>query len=508
MVTTNTRASDEAGLAGVIGELEESLHDLSVKMGLCWWERYTGSGTASDDLDALERRRSEILLDPALSQTIQHWSGRVSDPVLGRKLEVLAESVLSARVSAAPEIFTLQNEIMDRVIRFRPVVFGREVSNAERGRILREEPDRALRREAWMSVAPLSIDVAASTAELMRRRNHLARESGFGSYVDMALSLASLTRSEVVAVIDRLEEASAGTYRSFLTEAAEAEGLGEVEPWDVSYLIHKASDVPTDPFPAGRIVPSLEEFARAFGQDPDRLGIRVVVRDIPFGGLCMGIDPPHDVRILANPKDGYSYFNTLFHEYGHGLHAVFAAENPFILRHDPGVFCEAMAQVWGWFTFYPAWLRSLGLDKKVVRRILRTRTFRLMARHRSLAASVIWEYQAYDDPDGDLTTLDAQTEARFLLTTARPVHLWGGGPFPSGYPVYRQNYILADLVAGATHRALRERFGGSVLGNPEVFEALADTYWKPGRSEPWREKLKEFTGRDLDAAAAYEFPQD
>ncbi len=491
---------DEISLTRFLDELDAVLHDLSVRTALCWWEKYTGG--AGRDLDDLERQRSEVMLDPAYADLCRRFPPKsLSDHRLARRVTILDEAILSARVSAVPDVYTLQNEIQDEIIRFRPVVAGREVSNSERNRILRQEPDRSLRREAWMSIAPLSMAVADRTVELIRRRNALAREAGYADYADLALGLASLTRGEVLAVIGELEKASAAAYRSLLDEAARAEGLGTVEPWDVSYLTEKATAIPVEPFPRERIIPSLEAFARSFGADPAELNIRIVYQDIPFGGLCMGVDPPRDVRILANPQDGHNYFSTLFHEYGHGLHAVFAGENPQLLQDEPGVFAEGMAEVWSWFTYYPAWLRSLSLDEALVRSVTGAQALRMIVRHRSLAADVAWEYQAYANPGQDLTGLAARMEARYLGTPVRPVHRWAGGPFPSGYPIYRQNYILADVIAGATHRALAENFGDRVLGNPAVFAALAETYWRPGAERPWREKLKALTGHDLDPSA-------
>jgi oligoendopeptidase F len=492
--------NDVPSLDVFITRLEDVLHHLGVRTALAWWAKYTGE--AGEDIDLLERERSEIMLDPAYRALVEAWQDRVPEPMLARKLRVLRDAMRMAEVSSAPEVFTLQNEIMNRVVAYRPVVFGREVSNSERTRILRREPDRALRREAWMSIAPLSMEVASATVELIRRRNALARRAGHAGYVDLALVTSSLARDEMTAVIDGAETNSAGAWRVFLEEASFAEGLTSIEPWDMSYLVEKAVDIPTEPFGRDRILPALEAFVRSFGQDPEALGVKIVYHDIPYGGLCVPVDPPTDVRVLANPQDGHNYFHTLFHEFGHCLHALYAGENPYILQGEPGVFCEGMAEVWAWFVFHPEWLRGLGLEKALAERVARTHRLRMMATHRALAANVMWEYQAYDDPGQDLTALHAAMEARFLTCEPRPVHRWGGTPFPSGYPIYWQNYILSDLIAAATHRALAERFGpGGILGNPRVFEALAAAYWRPGASRPWREKLRELTGRDLDAAA-------
>lgn len=492
---------DEPGLARYLAGWERAAHTLAARIGLAWWNKYTGSDDGGRDLPDLQQAQSQLLLDPALGELVARWRPRLGDPDLRRKLVVLEAMVLRARVEAEPDVFVPQLEIIDRILSFRPLLRGRSVSHAERNRVLHQEPDRRLRREAWLSVAPLAADLGRATAELIGRRNELARRHGWPDYVDLALGLSSLTRAEVVGVIEHLERSSRAEYARVLGQAAATDGIDTVGPWDVPYLFEKVAAVPVEPFPRRGILPSLEEFLRSFGQDPSRLAIRVVAGDIPFGGLCLAVDPPRDVRVLADPQDGHHYYALLYHEYGHALHALHAGRNSYILQDEPGVFAEGMAQVWSWFTSYPEWLAARGADPGVVRCVRQARAVRLMASHRSFAAGVMWELGAYADPGQDLDALDARISQRYRLAWGGDDPVWAASPFASSYPVYRQNYILADIIAAATHRSLYDRFGDRVLGNPEVFGALVETYWRPGASKPWRERLRDFTGGGLDVSA-------
>jgi len=507
-----SRASDLAGLAGFLGELEQALHGLDVRTALCWWEKYTGGpGTGLDDL---EQERSRLLLDPRCSAMVEEWLGqpvadaarpgtpgrrpRPADPVVSRKLELLAQAVLHARVNGAREVRALQNRIHEEVIRFRPVIAGRESSYAERERVLRYEPDRSLRREAWVSTVPLSLRLAAPTVELLRRRNALAAAQGYDTYADLALGLSGLDRGETEDLLRRLAEATEPGYRTALEAAAAAEGLDVVEPWDVSYLVERAFPVPPGLFPKARVPANADRLVRAFGVDPESLGIRVVCRDIPFAGLSVPVDPPRDIRILANPQDGYGYLRVVYHEYGHALHAACAGEASALLRMEPPVFGEAMAQVWAWFAAYPEWLTSLGLEGRDVRQAVAAHRLSVLHTARARAAEALWELRAYEAPTQDLTALAATLEGHYLLCRPQPVHRWAASPFPSAYPVYRQNYVLAELVAAATHRVLRDGYGDDVIGNPAVFRGLAESYWRPAGLVPWQEKVGVFTGGGPD----------
>lgn len=487
-----------AALAAFLDQLEAQLEQVQRLSGQWMFEKYTAGAT--HDMNQVDRLREQLLRNPDYVALVQRWLGQEVDPVLGARLRAWNRLMLTAHVVSHPDIYSLKNAITDRVIAFKPVVGGNPVDLSTQRYILRKESDRSKRQEAWEATAPLSELVTAETVELFRRRNRLAREAGYTAYTDLALGAEGLTKQGVLDLLDELEQLSAPAYSRLLGEGADRLGLEAIEPWDLAYLTDQQGSLPEDRFPRDAIIPRLHEFLRQMGLEPDRLPIAIHYVDIPFGGLCMSI-AREDVRILMNPRDGVTYYGTMWHEYGHALHAALCTQDSFILRRDPSVFCEGMAQTLGYFTQDPQWLQEAsGLPAADVEAYLQVRKASRLMGYRGLSAQVAFEYAAYDNPEQDLDDLRARTEQRYLGVAYNRTPRWAGSAFPSGYPIYYQNYILADVIASHTHKQLRAQFG-SVTANPAVMAHLREQYWAPGALVDWTEKIERCTGQKLSSAA-------
>jgi len=123
------------------------------------------------------------------------------------------------------------------------------------------------------------------------------------------------------ALFKQLEEQTVIPYGNYLLHLSAESSIDKLMPWDIEYLFSRKR-LPDKAFPKEGIIPAVKDVFGGTGFDIDALGIDVKYHDIPFGGLCFGILVPDDVRILANPLDGHSYYLTLFHEFGHALHGL------------------------------------------------------------------------------------------------------------------------------------------------------------------------------------------
>ncbi len=490
---------NEEELIGFLDNLEDSLEDLNVRYAECLWKRYTTGEGGAEDLNRLDRERAELLGRGPYLEMVREGMDRVGDPTLRRRLEVWEKVLLRSRVESREDIFALRNEITDRIISFRPVVGGKEREISELRDILRRADDRGLRREAWEAMAPLSEEMAPRTLSLIHARNRAAGEYGFDTFVDLSLACDDLDRTAVEGLLEELVTLTEETYRELLAGACRAAGLPSCEPWDLAYVLEGESPLPDEAFPRDGILDAIHAFLAACGLDPGSLPIEVHYYDIPFGGLCVPVRP-EDIRILANPRDGHQYYATLFHEYGHALHAAFAPRDVYIFRRDPGPFSEGMAEVLGFFTRYPEWVaRTAGTDLATARAFLDSSLGRRLYGLRSLAAQVRLEYGLYDGSVADPDRVCGEIEAALLHVAVNTTPRWAASPFPSGYPVYRQNYIIAAAIAAQTHAYLRREFGRAEA-DPEIFARLREVYWEPGARVPWQEKVRELTGKDLSAA--------
>lgn len=494
------QVGDEAALAGLLDQVEAQLQELHRRGAQLSFDQYQ-SRERSLELEQVETLQAELMSTPQYQALVNRFAGRVIDPLLARRLGAWQQAFRGARVSGRPAIRRLVSEISDYLLRHRYVIGGQELGLSAVRHILRTDPDRQRRREAWHAFAPLSQALAGRTRELFALRNEAAREEGFPTYVEMQLDAQGLTQAQVEGALTSLAGDSATAYQQVLEAGAERHGLAQIEPWDLRFLLEGQGTLSRTRFPRTAIEPRLHQWAQLHGFDLNRLGISVHFLEIPYNGLCIGIHP-RDIRILGNPTDGLSGHKTSFHELGHALHSAHSDPGSFILRREPSVFSEAMAELLGYVVLDPEWLAHQGLSDAEVEAAEREAVGAWFAYLRLRSAHALFEYRAYADPRADLDRVCGEVEAAMLGCTFDPTPRWAGEPnaWYSRYPVYWQNYVLADLVASQIAADLRRRFGG-LFRRPEAVAYLKVQYWAPGGAVDWQEKLRRGTGQGLDAAA-------
>lgn len=492
--------TDERSLAAFLDRLEDQLQALNTTISAMLFSQYQ-TKRRPEGLDEAEAAQASLLMNEAYQAVVARFVEKVEDPLLARRLQVWSQAFRGARVSAHREVRALVNEISDTIVQYRYDVMGQELDLGAVRYLLRSEPNRERRRVAWQAFAPLSRKLAERSRELFRLRNALAAADGYPTYAHMQLEAQGLSLTQVRTILEDLSLASGNAYRALLEEGASRNRLGRVQPWDIKFLLDGESSLPIRYFPRSGIMAKLEEWGRDHGCNLQELGISVHFMDIPYNGLCMTMNP-RDIRILANPADGHNYYKTAFHELGHALHSAFQNPGSYILRREPAVFSEGMAETMGYTVQDPGWLAAMGLTPSDVASANTQAMGPWFAYLRQRTAHALFEYEAYANPEGDLDMLNAGIEARILGCTVDETPRWAAEPnaWYSRYPVYWQNYVLADVVASQIHHDLRRRFG-TVYRNQAAVEYLKTQYWAPGGSVDWQEKLRRGTGEPLNTRA-------
>ncbi|HWI66190.1 MAG TPA: M3 family metallopeptidase [Symbiobacteriaceae bacterium] len=491
---------DEPALRLFLDQLEEQLRSLSQTLSELAFVQYQ-TKRRPDGMAEAEGAQAGLMNNAEYAAVVARFAGQVEDPLLARRLAMWQQAFRGAAVSSHPDVRALVNEISDTIVAQRYDVQGRELDLGGVRHLLRTETNRERRRAAWLAFAPLSRRLDARTRDLFRLRNALARTEGFETYVHMQLDAQGLTLPQVRGMLEELAIASEPAYRDLLEESAGRLKLGRVQPWDIKFLLDGVGGLPVRYFPRANIIARLEEWAGHHGLNLQDLGISVHMLDIPYNGLCIGVTPT-DIRILGNWADGHNYYKTAFHELGHALHGAFTNPGSQILRREPSVFGEAMAELIGYTVQDPAWLAHMGLSPSEVASASTQAMGPWFAYLRQRTAHALFEYTAYADPDADLDVINAGIEARVLGCSMDESPRWASEPnaWYSRYPVYWQNYVLADVVASQIHHDLRHRFG-SVWRNPDALEHVRQHYWAPGGAVDWQEKLRRGTGAPLGTAA-------
>jgi oligoendopeptidase F len=495
----------EIRLKDWLNGLETRLEKLASAYNAASFNKYIGRSAPS--LNELDAEISALLSDRTVQATVREWRGKVSDPLIERRLTLFERTFRESEVSKNPGIYELRNTLNDRLINFQPKVGSENLTRGDLTFALRSSPDRAYRQAVFeKGLTSLSVELEPGVRRLIELRNAEARKLGYPTYADLHLELLGTDRPTLSALFERLESLTAAPYRTFLETSRQRYNLDRVEGWDILWLAEQRAELPLAPFSREKAKPLVNDLLGKLGLKPENLPVQVVIKDIPFGGLCFTVRVPDDIRIVSSPKDGYQSFRTLVHEFGHALHATFIRQPSYILKREWGIFNEGMAEVLAYFTHYPEWLQSVtGWTSARVAEYGQDSALKRVLRLRNLMAQAAFEIAAYDDPQTDLNGLLAHYEQRYLGISFDATPRWAASSFPTTHPLYRQNYLLADLIAAQTHATLNRKFGNffglSATGRAEVFAFLRENYYGPGASLDWAAKIARATGAVLSPDA-------
>jgi len=232
---------------------------------------------------------------------------------------------------------------------------GEDKTLIQMGRFL-EEPDRALREEAWQLVAERRLKEAATFDhqfdELAALRGRIATNAGFDNYRDYAFKLRGrfdYTTADCERFHVAVEKEVTPLLRELQAERKRKLGVTSVRPWDLS--VDPLNRPPLKPFAevdelvarSQRIFDRLDpELANGFRQMRDLRLLDLANRKGKAPGGYQSTLPEARVPfIFMNAVGLQRDVETMLHEAGHAFHAqATRAEDLYAYRGAPIEFCE------------------------------------------------------------------------------------------------------------------------------------------------------------------------
>jgi oligoendopeptidase F len=236
-------------------------------------------------------------------------------------------------------------------VRFR----GEEKTLVQMGRHL-EEPDRALRQEAWESVANRRLQEAARFEEIFEQltklRERMARNAGFENYRDYAfrrLGRFDYTPEDCVEFHKTVEAEIMPIVRELQAERRAQMKLERLRPWDLA--VDPLNRAPLRPFE--QVEQMVSQTQNIFGRlDRDLAGGFQQMQNLRLLDLAnrKGKAPGGYQSTLAEARLPFIFMNavglqhdveTILHEAGHAFHALATRdEDLHAYRSAPIEFCE------------------------------------------------------------------------------------------------------------------------------------------------------------------------
>jgi peptidyl-dipeptidase A len=519
---------------------EAKLRPLEKAAAIAWWDaNVSGKDEDFARKEEAQNRIDEALADAATFRELKAIkdAGGIDDANVRRQIDVLYLAYLEKQVDPAllKQMVAKANAVEKAFNVYRAKVEGREMSENDVRRVLKDSKSSAERRAVWEGSKGVGRVVEADLKSLVKLRNQAAKGLGFKNFHEMMLFLNEQNQADIIKLFDELDELTREPFRAAKSEIDQrlAENCGikvsELRPWHYH-----------DPF--------FQESPAVFGAGLDGLyekadilklcrdfyaGIGLPIEDViarsdlyekkgksPHA-FCTDIDREGDVRVLANIVPNERWMDTMLHELGH---AVYSSKNipqsvPYVLRGEAHILTtEGIAMMFGRLAKSGVWQEKMMIapadaaDRKATsetgRKLLRNQ---LLIFSRWCQVMLRFERGLYEDPDQDLNKLwwdlvekyqqvrrpDGRSEPDY----ASKIHVVSA-------PVYYHNYMMGELFASQLHHTVaRELFGGAnppavaYVGNRAVGDFLTKRVFAPGRTLSWNDLTKSATGEPLNAKA-------
>ena len=223
------------------------------------------------------------------------------------------------------------------------------------------------------------------------------------------------------------------------------------------------------------------------------------MRDIPYGGISLTLEPGKDIRVLANPQEGHNWYEILYHEFGHAIHNCFIEIPSFVIgAGESSAFQEGMAYIFQKFVMEKSWLEEyLELSPEVIDDFIRQSKIKNCYWYRRIITDSMFEYSIYENTEGDLNKRYKEFVSKNLFYDLPHNFTYAYDPVYTTHPLYLYNYLLADVIAYQSINYCKEK--NIDIFSPEFFEFLKKYYFKDGGLKRWYEKVAVATGSKLKA---------
>src|SRR5437868_10412019 len=289
---------------------------------------------------------------------------------------------------------------------------SKRLTRAQHNNILGQARDRELREKAWTAQRQITKRTGERIKKAMKMRLALASKSGVGSFTDFMLKRKGLERKELLGWFDEIRRETQPEYDELLRALRAKLNVQQVAPWDLEYLGAGPGET-ENVFASGKAWDQTQKIALDLGFDFKKLPVTVKITDITFGGGTYPILFGKEVKILVNKYEGLRFTDTLLHESGHALHYSFCREPSFLLCADnPEPFDEGLGQVMALMLYRDDVLtKDLGLSPAAAREVQEAYRLKSLCDLRSTMADSAFEFEAYENPDRDLTKLYADVQS-------------------------------------------------------------------------------------------------
>jgi hypothetical protein len=477
LISCNSNHSNKLNEKAIVldlDKLETEYEKICKYAGMEVWEYY--SDTSKNSMSNYKELFSNFLLNDSIISNIKYWNSKsieLSNDTLVKRLELWNNILTCAQVDFAPEIIKLQNTLETQLSQYP----SNEISDDE---------------------------LEASILKLINLRNDKAKQLGYGNYAYMVLQNTGIDTIWFENLIQTIDSSCSEEYSVFIQEHFPANSNVEYKDL-IDYIIQSYclnnNPVIEDDKKEKLIYKTLSNI----GINVSDLPIQYEITELPpgIGGFGNCIDIPSDFRAVARKELSFYY---LLHEIGHGLNWTNVSIKYPVLKgyewctgNSEDLYSESMAEVIAKFSQNKVWLKENGSNETYIDSIRNHRKEIFPVYLRLKLVNSLFEIELYKHPEKKPSTIKNELYKKYFNVdkdfSKKPnlIQL----SYVS-YPVYEQNYLIADIISWQVHEYMEKEYGENYTMNPNVGNYLKEKLWKDGEMYSWQYKVERATGKELD----------
>jgi len=312
----------------------------------------------------------------------------------------------------------------------------------------------------------------------------------------------SVETQDLFSWFEQLRRETEPEYQQLLQQMRRELHLDKIEPWDLEYYFSTLSnDFEQEHFAPQDGWSKTTKLAATLGYDLDKLPIEMHIADLSFAGAAYPIlyGNKGEVKVLANRYAGIRFYDRLLHSTGHALHYSMINEPSFLLRANGAEpFDEGLAQVVALMLYRPdVDTKLFGLSASQAAAMAQRYRLKSLFDMRDTMADSLFEFDAYADPDQDLSALYNRIYSQYVEVEMHDTPVWAYNPMYGSDPIYLQSFVVADMVARQIQHTLDQKFG-TQWGKP-AGDYLTEHFYSHGAREDLSQIMQTGTGERLTA---------
>lgn len=477
-------AHDEKDLESILNKMEIRYENIAEELGVAYWYFY--SAEAEADLTTPKDKLYNLLINDTLNTLINKWYPNLSeikDTILKARVEKWHNVLLSAKVEYDAEIMKLRNELEEMLQ-------------------LSDEKDNS------------NYDFESNMLKLIELRNKKAVELGYKNYIHLTFETNGLGYDWFMNFIDVMDKSSYDAYKTLVEKTKTENNIEEFSQRNAFQFIGQfyGNNDPAEVKDSDKIE-LVKKSLSNIGINYEELPAKLVEMKLPagVGGQGLMINIPNDFRAVMTLGMDISVW---MHEMGHGLHGLFnSIKSPILEGYEwiPGnsnpSFAEGMAETSAWFTRNIEWQKKYTYltNEEIVKRKEIVNNY-IPAFIRYHLYNFSRETELYLHPEKTYEEIQKELAKKYLFVETEEIRTQSiASIIYVSYPLYLQNYLIADIVACQIHTALKEKFGKDYAFNKQVGGYLTKNFYSAGEYFNWTDRLIQGTGKPLDIEAYLEY---